>query len=101
MRAPAWRLGAVILALGACDIDNPFETVEPPCEAREAWYEDADGDGIGDDGAEVWIACEPPGDGWTLEPPPADTDTDTDSDTDSDSDTDTDTDTDTDSGDGE
>jgi hypothetical protein len=56
----------LVLLLGCSVYEELFELLEedpvPPCDARGAWWEDADGDGVGSD-AEVWVSCDAPA-GW-------------------------------------
>jgi len=66
------------LALLPACVENPFETIEAPCEERGGWYADTDGDGVGDPGSDLWVTCDDPGEGWTDVPPPHTDDTDTD-----------------------
>lgn len=56
----------LVLLLGCSVYEKLFDLLEeppvPPCDARAAWWEDADGDGHGNP-ADVWVSCEQP-DGW-------------------------------------
>jgi len=51
----------LLLLLAACTIPDILvdETVPVPCDARAAYYQDADGDGLGNP-AEAAVACEQP-----------------------------------------
>lgn len=51
----------LLLLLSACKLTELLEdtTVPVPCDARAAFYADADGDGLGD-AAEAAVACEAP-----------------------------------------
>jgi hypothetical protein len=65
---PPWTVLCLALApLAGCELDTPFNTPEPPCDERAAWWPDVDGDGAADSD-EVWVTCEDPGEGWTDEP---------------------------------
>ncbi|TVQ91863.1 MAG: hypothetical protein EA397_08145 [Deltaproteobacteria bacterium] len=59
------RVPLLLLALAACDAENPFRAEELSCEERQIWYP-LDG------GEEVIISCDDPGEGWTLDPPDSD-----------------------------
>lgn len=56
----------LVLLLGCSVYEKLFDLLEeppvPPCDARAAWWEDADGDGHGNP-ADVWVSCDQP-DGW-------------------------------------
>jgi hypothetical protein len=57
------------LLLGCSVYEKLFDLLEeppePPCDPRTAWWEDADGDGVGNP-AEVWVSCDAPA-GWVAE----------------------------------
>lgn len=64
--APA-VLGLALVALAGCEIEGPFNTPDPPCDERSAWWPDEDGDGEPDTD-EVYVTCDDPGEGWTDTP---------------------------------
>lgn len=70
------RLVAVTVLLAALLGCGAFGSapIPPQCDDRRGWWPDEDSDGVGDDGAVVYVGCDPP-EGWVDVPPrPADTD---------------------------
>lgn len=56
-----------LMFLGACSpLNSLLEAGPRDCQQRQAWYPDADGDGLGTSDV-VWLTCEQP-DGYVAAP---------------------------------